>query len=255
MEKVVRRIPYVPKWWELTVVFVGLIGFIWFLSCRYLAPSLEKAIRKGVISEPVLLGENLLSKVQNGDLLFFAGTSQGERVIRFFHNSYYSHVCMVFRDPNGAIDETPENTIFIWETDLGQNYKEGPRIMRLSEKLDRWKGSKIGMWLRYIPPDPLGLDRPLTSDILAIAQEYLDAEIEMDINMLSWFFSSWPESFIFKLLKNKKVFCSELVVDTLQRLGIVARVRHPSFYTPENFVRSEVPVIKGNYALPVYFKF
>jgi hypothetical protein len=262
-----QRTRYVPKWWEITVLLFGLIGLIWFLSCRYLAPSLEKAIAKGVIPEPVLLGketqfrraegyEDLLSKVQNGDLLFFAGSSQGERVIRFFHNSYYSHMCIVFKDPNGAIDDTPENTIFIWETDLGQRYKDGPRIMRLSEKLDRWKGSKIGMWMRYIPPDALGLDRPLTSDILAIAQEYLDADIQMDINMVSWFFCRWPESFIFRSLKNKNnVFCSELVADTLQRIGILAKGRHPSWYTPENFARGQVPIIKGNYASPVYFKF
>lgn len=241
---------YSPMWWEITVVLIGLLGLIWFMSCRYLAPSLENIKNLDAIER-----RELLNKVENGDLLFFSGTSQGERVIRFFHNSYYSHICMVFKDPNGALDNTPENTIFIWETDLGQRYKDGPRIMRLSEKLDRWKGSKIGMWKRYIPSDALGVDRPQTKDILAIAQTYLDSKKEMDIYMMSWFFSSWPNSWLFKTLKGNGVFCSELIVDTLQKLGIVSSTHHPSWYSPESFVRGEVPLIKGSYSFPVYFTF
>lgn len=236
MEPLRGKYKPIYRWWEITIVFIGLIGLAWFLSCRYLAPSLERVFSRQQVD--FLTAKELLGKVQNGDLLFFAGTSQGEKVIRFFHNSYYSHMCMAFYDPNGAIDSTPENTIFIWEADLGQRYKDGPRIMRLSEKLNRWKGSKIGMWMRYIPSDPLGIERPPASEILRIAQEYLDAEIEMDVAMASWFFSRWPESFIFSKLKGKKkVFCSELVVDTLQKLGIVAKERHPVLVFSRKFCK------------------
>jgi hypothetical protein len=241
---------YKPKWWEITILLFGLIGLIWFLSCRYLAPSLEN-----VVSFDISTKEYVMSKIQNGDLLFFAGTSQGERTIRFFHNSYFSHVCMVFRDERGLDKPSPENSIFVWEADLGQKYKDGPRIMRLSEKLNRWKGFKIGMWMRYIPRDVFGMDRPKTEDILNIAQEYLNLDKEMDMLMASWFFSRWPESSIFKFLKGNKVFCSELVVDTLQKLGIVDKIRHASWYSPESFVRGSVPVIKGTYGTPSYFKF
>lgn len=239
---------YRPKWWEITILLFGLIGLIWFLSCRFLAPKLNEKIAVSALTR-----KELFQKIKNGDLLFFSGESQGEKTIRFFHNSYYSHMCLVFVDERGIDIPTPENSIFVWEADLGQKYKDGPRIARLSEKLDRWKGMKIGMWMRYVPADALGEERPQTIDILNIAQGYLDSGVKMDTFMASWFFSRWPGSFIFNFLKGKGVFCSELVVDTLQKLGIVSKERHPSWYSPESFVRGEVPVIKGTYGSPAYF--
>lgn len=251
------RAVYQPKWWEITIILIGFIGLVWFLSCRYLAPSLEKDIAKGKIEGLTLTKEELLKTVDNGDLIFLAGETQGEKTIRFFHNSYYSHMCLVFRDGvENSVDgaNTLENTIFVWESDLGQRYKDGPRVMRLSEKLDRWKGMKIGMIKKYIPPDALGMDRPRTADILSIAQSYLSENIDMDISMASWFFSRWPDSFLFGLVKDgKKVFCSELIADTFQKLGIMSRKRHPAWYSPEDFVRGKVPFIKGHFSSPLYF--
>lgn len=243
-------------WWEKTILILSFIGLIWLLSCRYLAPSLERSIAKGLIGKPTMTKEDLLNSVNNGDLIFLAGETQGERTIRFFHNSYYSHMFLVFRDsPPDGVPDTPENTVFVWEADVGQGYKDGPRIMRLSEKLDRWKGMKIGMFKRYIPPDAFGADRPTTKDILDIAQSYLSENMDMDMVMASWFFSRWPDGFLFKLFKNqKKVFCSELVVDTLQKLGIMSKERHPSWYSPEDFVRGKVPIVKGTFSsLSIYF--
>lgn len=242
---------YKPKWWEYFALFIGIVLLIWFVSCRFLVKSLKEDYEKGKIVPTFDNIEDLLKNVENGDLIFLSGDTQGERAIRMAHNSYYSHVGFLFVDKRGAIDSTPKNTVFIWESDLGQGYRDGPRIMRLWDKLSRWKGCKIGMIRKYSS----FFHRPKTEEILNVAKPILDANIGMDISMTSWFFSDYPESKIFKFLKDDKVFCSGLVAFTLQKLGIMDYRKHPSWYTPENFASGKDVFVRGFYHYPVYFKF
>jgi len=184
-----------------------------------------------------------LENLGNGDLLFLSGGTFSEKVIKFYHKSFYSHVAFIFEDSRGVENPTKENTLFVWESDLGQNVKDGPRIMRLVDKLKRWKGDKIGMIRKYN-----GV-RPTTIDIMNIAK--LNLEKGMDASMISWFFSNYPDSYIFKFLKGDNMFCTELVADTLQKLDIMESDRHPSSYTPNDLCRL-VPK-KGFYSFPIYF--
>lgn len=238
----VRKKLWKPEWWEILALVIGVVLILWFGSCRFLVPTLNISLGA------CLSSSKILDKVKNLDLLFFTGTSQGERAIRVWHSSYYSHVCIVVRD-----DNTPGAPAFIWESDLGHKYKDGPRLMRLSEKLERWKGDKIGMWRRYIPSGPVSGNKPSAEDILKIVQEYLKTGAGMDINMLSWFLSDYPDTAAFRFLKGNNVFCSELVAGTLQKLGILPKDKNPSWYTPDFF--SKPLNVKGNYGTPVYFSF
>lgn len=271
---------YFPRWWEYLALLIGLILLIWFGACRVLVPSLDSALSRGIIHIN-MTAEELMSGIglQNGDLIFLAGNTQGERAIKLFHNSYYSHVCLVFRDERGAIDDTPKNTIFVWESDLGQGYRSGPRVMRLWDKLQRWGGrertaSRIGMWKRFISiPEA----KPTATAILDIAKPYIDAKVDMDITMSSWFLADYPDSAIYRFLKGnglkgndlkgergekgnalegKKIFCSELLAATLQTLGIMSKEHHPSWFTPESFASGKgVTLKKGAYGSPIYFAF
>lgn len=169
--------------------------------------------------------EDILNNSKNGDLLFLSGSTHGEKAIRWYHSSQWSHCSFIFRD----VDEnTGKDIAYIFESDLGQGSKDGPRVMRLKDKLDRWKGENIIAWKKYNGDIK-------TYDILKIATFYHINNYDFDNKMYSWFFSSNPNSFFYKYVKDeKKVFCSELVADVLQKLGIISKDHTPSWYTPKD---------------------
>lgn len=158
----------------------------------------------------------LLEKADNGDLLFFSGDTIGEKAIKVYTGSCYTHVAFVFRD----LDEEqtpPVEVAFIWEADLGQGYRDGARVMRLSDKLKRWKGRPVIGWRK-------SKERPDKQSILKSINQ--NVKLDMDSSMVAW---------IFPFLKQpNKVFCSELVALTLQDLGMLGKTR-PSSFSPKDF--------------------
>jgi hypothetical protein len=235
---------------EWSSLIISILAIFWitlvytFSPC--LPPELQKIDKKELFQNGSLLNGDLSNgDLSNGDLLFLSGSTFAEKVIKFWHNSYYSHVAIIFEDYRGVKNPTKENTLFVWESDIGQNTKEGPRIMKLSDKLNKWKGDKIGMIRKYYGP------RPSTLNIMNIVVQHIGKG--MDLNMTAWFFSEFPDSTIFKhFKKNGEMFCSELVAKTLQSLDIIEDDRHPASYTPQDF--SVIVPKKGFYSFPIYFK-
>jgi hypothetical protein len=139
-----------PLWcWIILAFLIVIVGCM--VNIHYLKYDIEY---KGSEKE-------LLDEVENGDLLFFTGETYGEKAIRWYSGSNFSHICMVFRD-----NENGSSVSFVWEADVGQRYKEGPRVMRLKEKLERWKGVKICALKKMIGK------RPSTLDILKVVERY-----------------------------------------------------------------------------------
>jgi hypothetical protein len=179
---------------------------------------------------------DLLNEANNGDLLFFAGDTYGEKTIRWYTRSYFNHVAIVFRDIDW--DASPPTLIaFIAEADLGQGYKEGVRVMRLADKLKRWKGEKIGGFKRL-----MSVNRPSTNDILLTIEKYL--AYGMDRSMMCWLFSSYPQSIFYKYFKpEKSFFCSEFVATILCKLGI-QKTKNADAFTPEDFFSDSIELEK-----------
>jgi hypothetical protein len=233
-----------PIWlWILLVLCILFLLLAVFINTD--PTSVTALYRQKFDVLPTATKSDLLSNVDNGDILFFAGTTFGEKSIKWYHKSEWNHCCFVFRD----VDETTGlDTPFILESDLGQRHRDGPRVMKLEEKLKLWKGHHIGMWRKYI-----FADRPNKYDILKIATNYFTGDFGFDKSMYSWFFSGNPESKIFKSLKDpKKIFCSELVASTLQDLNILDKEKIPAWYSPQHFA-SNVKLIKGHYSIGRYF--
>ena len=219
---------------EYFCLIISFLSIFWIVIIYTFSPNLK-------LPNEYHSKHEILNMVGNGDLLFLSGNTFAEKVIKFWHNSYYSHVALIFEE---------DNTLFVWESDVGQGTKDGPRIIKLIDKLNRWKGDKIGMIRKYqsydfqIPPS--------TKHILDIATNYVNRG--MDTSMISWFFSNFPNSYIFQYLKrNKDMFCSELVAETLQHLEIIKCDKNPVSYTPQDF--TVLIPDKGFYSFPIYFVF
>lgn len=192
----------------ILLVCVTLIYYSRLSLDDYIGPKIERDI--------------LLSSCSNGDLVFFYGHSFGEKMIQNVTGSYINHVAMIFFDR----DIFTENIIpYIWESDVGYNYRDGPRVMRLIDKLNRYK-QKFCIWKRYLGP-PI-----YTDQLLNIIPRYINHGI--DTEMLYWLFSNDPNSIGYKLTKKSNtMFCSELIAATLQDLEIINRDASPSSYSPQ----------------------
>lgn len=218
------------------VIFI-LIIFWWYFSIIY-CPTLVSISNHHHFE----LKDKLLTQSKNGDLVFFSGNTFGESSIKYYTKSIVSHVALIFWDT----DIFSNNLIpYIWESDLGQDYKDGPRIMRLIDKLDRYKGDKICIWKRYFGP-PI-----TTSAILSIVPKYVDMDI--NVNMIYWLYSSKPESATFKFFKPSDcIYCSELIASTFIDIGIFDTSHHPSYYTPQYFLDLS-KYVNNNNGLEIYY--
>lgn len=207
-----------------TIIYIVVI-FIFSIVILYLfSPNINGYIKCNLINIKWISKDELLKNVDNGDLIFLSGNRNGENAIKFYTWFHFSHVALIIRE---------NNIPYLWEADLGQGCKDGPRVIKFEDKLKRWKGDKIGAWKQFKG------DRPSASDLLLSVGKHINKN--MDKTMFSWIFSNSPESILFKKLKDiNSVFCSELIALTFQDLNILGNEKIATYYTPKTFDRSDI---------------
>ncbi len=155
--------------------------------------------------------KDILKIASNGDIILLSGYSFCENVIKYITESIFSHVCMIIKE---------DNELYIWESDIGQRYKNGPRIIKISDKLNYYSGYKVGL-LRILPDN---IRKPTHKEILAIADNNIYKS--MNFNVFKWIFSYLYDT------NNSSLFCSELVAITLKHLHILTDKRLSHSYSP-----------------------
>jgi len=191
------------KWCALAIIVIFF--FYIFIQLTARSPRDENLGSEVHVSE-------VMKNANNGDLLLFSGTTLGERTCRWFTGSGFSHIGMLFWE---------DSTLYITESDVGQGSKNGPRVMKLEDKLKRCQKNTESevLWLRC----RYTID---TSSILQALPKYMDQDF--DSYMLSWFYSP---------LKVKgKMFCSEYITSLLSDLGILDRSEVAVYTSPESYL-------------------
>ena len=202
-----------------------IFWFLLFLVLGIICYSLYQLFRKPI---PDYFSNSLSAKfwddVDTGDLIFFSGTSFGERSVKFYSSSVWTHVGIVFRD---LPKSDSESKIYFAEADVGQRKRDGPRVILLSEKIQAFKkrvgsGSIVG-WRKFSK----GEISPLS--IMCFVEGNLQKT--MDANMIRWIFAWWP-NFGIHAGSAKEVFCTEFVADLLITQGILGSEKIPAWYSP-----------------------
>lgn len=238
--------------WGLIYFFViALILFCLLVATIYFSP-------------PKYSGHTLakydLNDFDNGDLVFLSGDSYGEKTVRFFTGSPWSHVAMVIKEYEkieGLGDETkflPK--IYLYECDLGSKVHEGVRLISLERKLNRKELNNV-MALRKI-------NKPLDKDTLLDLYEK-NKDIGFDHKMAPWIW--WKFGFHGEKDSQKKeqvnsqkkekdsLFCSEMIIKTMIELDILPKNAKPYTYTPEDLFSTKLMTnLKYSYSDPIYFK-
>jgi len=210
--------------WLIIGILVVLISYYGYL--HLVAQRIEDHVNSDTLPHISTLS------FSSGDLIFLSGHHPGERICKSMSNSFYSHVGIILVE---------NDIVYILDCDVGQNYKDGVRVMELEKKLERYKGSKIG-GIRHIKT-------PLPNQLL-LQQVEKYKNIELDDYMWTWCVSKYPA--LLKLIKDEnKMFCSEFIATILMNINQLSTNETPQSYTPQKFAEME----HKNWDLIVHFKF
>lgn len=238
---------------EWVVLIVLIVSCVLYIIIQTRAPNLEKYIKSNssilrcsflttqlYLKQSGFPESSFLEAVGNGDLIFFCGDSSGERTCKWFTGSMFSHVGMLFKEYNV---QRKEDIIYVWEADLGQKTKDGPRVITLIDKLKKYHGQSYFMWRK------LKENNPSTENIMKVVHEYKN--YEFDDKMLTWWVANPLLFFLHDMVKDeKKIFCSELIAITMQsnHINMLNRKNLPTSYSPKDFAESTIKGLKHGFA-------
>lgn len=220
---------------EKILLVLGCIAIVYYIIVQWNYPSLQKYI--DTHTPKIHTVDDILPTIENGDIILFSGDTRGEKTCKYFTNTFFSHIGFLFREKH---PETGENVIYVWESDLGQNTKDGVRILPLKNKLQLYGGCKIAA-IKKLLVYPL-VERPSTQKIVGLIGDYID--LEFDHKILSWWTANFPV--LYRLIKDDTtIFCSELIAAIYQKLGILRKDKVSAWYSPGDFHRSTLDFEKG----------
>ncbi|MDH4320991.1 MAG: hypothetical protein OEV73_05765 [Desulfobulbaceae bacterium] len=177
----------------------------------------------------------LRSELKTGDVLLFSGKSGISEGIKFFTLSKWSHVGMVYKFES---DLDPKGSIFCWEsTSIGNvadveagKLTKGVQRVELSERLERCFADDYEISVRP-------LTKPLTNDMI-LALNNFRHEVSgrpYEKNKIELIKSAYDSIFGENKEDLSSLFCSELIAEAFQRMGLLPESTPSNEYTPKDF--------------------
>ena len=186
---------YCIKAWLWLIFLMCIIILIVFAMCQFTSPNIERYVSENKTSVEYSTLDNVIDEIENGDIVFLSGDTLGEKTCRWFTGCIFSHVGFLFREVHPV---TQEDIVYVFECDLGQNTKDGVRIMPLRDKLNRYNGFKIGALKKLVAAG--NNERPVYDDIMKIVGKYMP--VEFDNKIITWWVTNQPRYIILsKILK------------------------------------------------------
>ena len=167
-------------------------------------------------------------KLQTGDVVLFSGKGGISTGIKWFIESQWSHLGMVVRPPDFDV-------VLLWEaspiTDIrdvetGKVHK-GVRLVALSERIQSYEG-KVSIRLLDVKRMPEMLEA-----LSKLRWELKGRPFETDVVELLK--SAWEGPFGQNEEDLTSLFCSELVAEAYQHMGLLDTSKPSNEYTPRDF--------------------
>ncbi len=194
------------------------------------------------IDRPLITLDDLEKRCRTGDILLFAGDGPFQQVEEFFSWSEFGHVAIIYRHTKWGP--------CVWESstrdathDLltGGSDKDGPRLVRLREKLHKY----INSWGHKVVWRQLrvraGTLRPDWKHRLTLLMERVHNRPferhfqDMVRSLEPWLPGEHPDG------DDSSLFCSETIALTYMEMGLFPRTRQrpPDRYTVIDFAQGE----------------
>ena len=183
--------------------------------------------------------DTLRSKLMTGDLVLFSGKGGLSTGIKWFTSSRWSHLGMVVRPLDFDV-------VLLWEaspiTDIkdiesGKVHK-GVRLVALSERIQSYDG-EISIRQLHVERRP-----EMLAALNQLRSEMKKRPFETDI--IELLKSAWEGPFGQNQPDLSSLFCSELVAEAYQVMGLLSRRKPSNEYTPKDFSEDgRLKLLKG----------
>ena len=169
--------------------------------------------------------------LKTGDLVLFSGKGRISGMIRWFTGSIWSHIGMVIRSKEFDMLLLWESTTLSKIKDIQSNTaKQGVQLVALSERINTYDGVIGIRRLENVCVDPLRMkalkklrtelkDRPYEESKIELLKSAYDGPLGHNEEDLS------------------SIFCSEMVAEAYQRMGLLSEDVPSNEYTPAGFGR------------------
>ena len=183
--------------------------------------------------------KEIRDSLRTGDIVLYAGKSGFSQWIKQFTGSRWSHVGMVFRMPQFEF-------ITVWESTTGSKakdvisgkHRDGVQMFQLSQRLANYDGE---IAIRRLH----GVD--LTERLTAL--ETLRKELKgkpYETSQFELLAAVIDKVDIYTEEDLSSVFCSELVAEAYQRLGLLSEDKPSNEYVPAEFSSErEITLLQG----------
>ena len=175
-------------------------------------------------------------KLDTGDILLFS--SQTSKMLKYLFANQWTHVGLVYRDP--------QQKLWVWESNLPidpadkrgrkTERKSGPKLVDLETKVCHYRGYTAVRHLRQRSLPPLSSSE-LTDRMGRCVAKYHPAPFETNYRRYANLFLQHDPKEARMTKKNAPsgIFCSQLVAQTLQDMGIMKNQRDAAYHWPHYF--------------------
>ncbi len=181
--------------------------------------------------------------LKTGDIVLFSGKGGFSDIIKYGTLSKFSHVGMVLRIPEYDFLTVWESTTLVDIKDLELNRPhKGVQLVPLSDRVQKYSG---GIAIRKLQGPELPVDS--LRNLMALRKElrgkrYESDKIELIKSAYDGFLGNNSEDL-------SSIFCSELVAEAYQSLGLLDPNKPSNEYTPADFTAKRMDQLCGGFCL------
>ncbi|WP_257297113.1 YiiX/YebB-like N1pC/P60 family cysteine hydrolase [Endozoicomonas sp. YOMI1] len=186
---------------------------------------------------------SMRNELKTGDVVLFSGKGAFSDIIKYGTLSKWSHVGMILNIPE-------YDFLTVWESTTLNNIKDlesgvprkGVQLVPLSNRVQKYSGDISVRQLKGcdLPENSLRMLMELRKELRG--KEYEKSKIEL-------FKSAYDGPFGHNKEDLSSIFCSELVAEAYQRLGLVTEEKPSNEYTPADFSEKRMKKLLGDYYL------
>ncbi len=183
--------------------------------------------------------ENVRPALKTGDIVLFSGKGGISTGIKWFTHSRWSHVGMVLRLPEWDAVLLWESTTLgnLTDVESGREHK-GVQLVPLSERIHKYQG-EASIRLLDIERTP-----EMLKELSLLRSEVKGRPYEKD--KIELFKAAYDGPFGANREDLSSLFCSEMVAEAYQRMGLLGEKKPSNEYTPKDFSDAgKLRILKG----------
>lgn len=183
------------------------------------------------------------NELKTGDLVMFSGKGAFSDIIKYGTLSKWSHVGMILHIPEYDFLTVWESTTLSDVKDLDTGLpRKGVQLVPLSDRVQKYSGE---ISVRRLQGD----DLPKNSlrKLMDLRKELRGKRYER--SKVELFKSAYDGPLGHNKEDLSSIFCSELVAEAYQRLGLLTEEKSSNEYTPADFSEKKMKELQGDFYL------